>query len=131
MASSFYIYFKWPSGSSKTHFVMKLLIHYRSKIIPNPSKITYYFSESQTLFTEIKTIIQIIEFKEGLPSIDALDNTNQLIILDDLKNEINNNEEILNLFTKKSHHCNIRICLMTQNIYCKGNCMRSMSLNSH
>lgn len=120
-----------PSGSGKTHFVMKLLIHFRTKIQPNPAKISYYFSEWQPLFTEMKTIIPFIEFKEGLPSIDAFDNSNQLVILDDLMNETKDNEDILNLFTKKSHHRNISIVLMTQNIFCKGNCMRSMSLNSH
>jgi hypothetical protein len=120
-----------PSGSGKTHFVIKLLIHYRSKIKPIPAKITYYLSEWQPLFNEIKAIIPFMEFKEGLPSIDAFDNTNQLIILDDLMSETKDNEDILNLFTKKSHHRNISIILMTQNIYCKGACMRSMSLNSH
>ena len=120
-----------PTGSGKTFFLMKILIFFRTMIQPNPKKITYYFSEWQSIFNEMKAIISFIEFKEGLPSIEAFDNENQLVILDDLMSETKDNEDILALFTKKSHHRNISIILITQNIFCKGQCMRSMSLNSH
>ena len=94
-------------------------------------KITYYFSEYQAAYDELKAIVPFIEFKEGLPSIEAFETINQLIILDDLMMETKDNEDILAIFTRKSHHRKISIILLTQNIFCKGSCMRSMSLNAH
>ena len=67
-------------------------------------KITYYFSEYQTAYDELKAIVPFIEFKEGLPSIEAFETINQLIILDDLMMETKDNEDILAIFTRKSHH---------------------------
>ena len=46
-------------------------------------------------------------------------------------NETKDNTEILDIFTKKSHHRNISIILLTNNIFAKDTCMRTMSLNSH
>jgi hypothetical protein len=46
-------------------------------------------------------------------------------------NEIKYNSEILDIFTKKSHLRNISIIILTQNIFAKGSCVRTMSLNSH
>jgi hypothetical protein len=120
-----------PTGSGKTEFVTKLLIYYQTKIKPVPVKITYYFSEYQAAYDELKVIVPFIEFKEGLPSIEASIRINQLIILDDLMMETKDNEDILAIFTRKSHHRKISIILLTQNIFCKGSCMRSMSLNAH
>jgi hypothetical protein len=78
-----------------------------------------------------KIIVPFLNFHEGLPTIESFDTHNQLIILDDLMNETKDNSEILDIFTKKSHHRNISIILLTQNIFAKGSCVRTMSLNSH
>jgi hypothetical protein len=93
-----------PTVSGKTEFVTKLLIYYQTKIKPIPVKITFYFSEYQTAYDELKAIVPFIEFKEGLPSIEAFETINQLIILDDLTMETKDNEDILAIFTRMSHH---------------------------
>ena len=90
-----------PTVSGKTEFVTKLLIYYQTKIKPIPVKITYYFSEYQAAYDELKAIEPFIEFKEGLPSIEAFGTINQLIILDDLTMETKDNEDILAIFTRR------------------------------
>ena len=41
------------------------------------------------------------------------------------------NKNILQLFTVGSHHKNISVIFLTQNIFCKGKHSRSINLNSH
>jgi len=110
---------------------MQLIIRIRSLFSPIPAVVNYFYSEWQDIFNEIKIIVPFLNFHEGLPTIESFDTHNQLIILDDLMNETKDNSEILDIFTKKSHHRNISIILLTQNIFAKVSCVRTMSLNSH
>lgn len=56
-------------------------------------------------------------------------NEKKLYILDDLSSEADN-EQISNLFTRNSHHLNISVIMMTQNLYQKGVHWRTISLNA-
>jgi hypothetical protein len=55
---------------------------------------------------------------------------NNLLIIDDLMEQCKDNNEILNLFTVDSHHRNISVFLISQNIYTKGKFTRDINLNS-
>ena len=120
-----------PTGCGKSQFLAQLLITIRSQFNPVPRVINYFYSEYQTLFDELKVIVPFINFHEGLPTENSFEVRDQLIILDDLMNESKDNTNILDVFTKKSHHRNISIILIVQNLFAKGSCIRSMSLNSH
>ena len=73
-----------------------------------------------------------IEFYEGIYDITNLNSQfNNLLILDDLMREASGNEQILDMFTKGSHHKNTSVMLLTQNIFSKGKHSRTISLNSH
>jgi hypothetical protein len=50
-----------------------------------------------------------------------------LLIRDDLMSEAN--DTVTNLFTKVSHHRNVSVVFLTQNIFYKN--LRTISLNSH
>ena len=68
---------------------------------------------------------------QGIVKLEDFDEkTNNLLILDDLMNECKNSIEILDLFNVKSHHRNISVFLVTQNIFTKGKCTRDLNLNS-
>ena len=72
-----------------------------------------------------------MEFCEGLIDIKKFDATkNNLLIIDDLMEQCKDNNEILNLFTVDSHHRNISVFLVSQNIYTKGKFTRDINLNS-
>jgi hypothetical protein len=52
-----------------------------------------------------------------------------LIVLDDLLNEVYS-KDVSVLFTKGSHHTNISVILITQNLFHQGRNARNMSLNA-
>ena len=76
-----------------------------------------------------------IEFVKGIPNeLDEDwffdDKMNNLIIIDDQMTETSNDKRILNLFTKGSHHRNLSVIFLLQNVYFQGKIMRTLSLNA-
>lgn len=66
---------------------------------------------------------------QGIPEvIDNVTNKRILVILDDLMDA--DSSKISELFTKGSHHRNISVVLITQNIFHKGVHSRDISLNT-
>lgn len=53
----------------------------------------------------------------------------RLVIIDDLMNETNS--DVVDLFTKGSHHFNVSVMYVTQNIFNQGRGRRTISLNAH
>lgn len=121
-----------PTGSGKTHLLFKILQDYIKLIFPQPKTITYYYSRPQKLFQEMKEKIPEINFREGMPDLDTFNpDIENLIVLDDLMTSCENDREILNLFTVDSHHRNISVFLLNQNLFSKGKFSRTISLNCH
>ena len=52
-------------------------------------------------------------------------------MLDDLLRNCREDERILDLFIKVSHHCNVTCLYLTQNLFQPGKFSRSISLNVH
>ncbi len=121
------------TGSGKTVFVKKLLENADSMIHPRPSKILWCFSQYQKAYAELSQSLPHIRFIKGLPErvIDIFDpSENNLIVIDDLMSESGDNIELANLFTKGSHHMNLSVIFITQNLFHQGKQMRTISLNS-
>ena len=115
-----------PSGSGKTELLFKILASNLLK--PVPDKILYCYSRWQDRFINHPNII----FNEGLPDIDSFDTTEvNLIILDDLMSCVEKDKSILHLFTVDSHHKNISVFFLTQNLFSQGKFSRTISLNCH
>ena len=51
-------------------------------------------------------------------------------MIDDLTSEASNDKRICDLFTKGSHHRNLSVICLVQNLYYQGKESRTMSLNS-
>ena len=95
-------------------------------IEPPPVEIWYCYGEFQPLFGRYPAI----KFHECLPDITKLDGRKPiLLIIDDLMSETN--DAVSNLFTKGSHHRNVSVLYLTQNLFHKNKHMRTTSLNSH
>ena len=122
--------FAGPTQSGKTFFIYNLLKNWDLYIDNVPEKILYCYSVWQPLYNKMLTDIQKIEFNNGLPE-TSNSLTNCLIILDDLMIDCLQNKDVLNLFTIGSHHKQISLIFITQNLYEKGKYSRSISLNSH
>lgn len=92
-------------------------------------RIIFYYSEWQPSYVEYGSSI---EFHEGLPqSADyANDPRAKLVIIDDLMREASNNS-VTDLFTKGSHHKNLSVIFITQNLFHQGRGQRDISLNTN
>ena len=112
-----------PSKAGKTQFVKRIL---DTKMInPFPSKIIWCYGAYQDLFNHLPNV----EFHKGLvKNIHAL--SDALLIIDDLMDEVGDDKKLSNLFTKDSHHRNISVIFIVQNLYHKGKQMRNVSLNT-
>ena len=111
-----------PSGSGKTYFVLKFIENANRVIDPPPRKILYCYGAYQDIFNKLPQV----EFHEGLPGHTAL-TPRTLVIIDDLMSEAD--QRVTDIFTKHSHHRDVSVMFLTQNIFYKG--ARTMSLNAH
>jgi len=133
------IYFKHPSTflisgstqSGKTRFVLRMLNAVRhDAFFEKPiRRILYCYGEYQPVFERYRSFVN---FHKGLPT-----NRNKifdgrrpsLLIIDDLMESIN--EFVANIFTKISHHRNLSVVYVCQNLFDKSKYHRTISLNSH
>ena len=119
-----------PTQSGKTTLLKKILENNQLYIQPPPTRVIYCYSRWQDNFDILKLSIPNIEFKIGLIDIDELSKVqNNLVILDDLMTESEKDNSILNLFTVDSHHKNISVILISQNLFSQGKYSRTISLN--
>jgi hypothetical protein len=114
-----------PSWCGKSVFTFRLIREINELITPVPEKIIYCYGEYQPLFNDYPQVT----FHEGIPNNDEFDGKHRtLLILDDLMTEAG--DGVSNLFTKISHHRNVSVIFLTQNMYHKSKQARTMSLNT-
>ena len=115
-----------PTSSGKTWFVFRLIKHATIMIYPPPEKIVYCYGEFQPVYADFPEV----EFHEGLPDVSQFDGRKRdLLIVDDLMNEADQN--VCDLFTKLSHHRNVSVVFISQNLFHKNKNIRTMNLNTH
>ena len=117
------------TSSGKTTFMFEVL---KRKLITNfPDKIFFFYRIHQKVFTDWNQEVSNprIDFVEGL-QLDMVKKYggNCIVIIDDLALE--NQRRTAELFLFESHHLNISTFFMTQNLYLRDDCFRTMSLNA-
>ena len=122
--------------SGKTAWVKTLLENAQQTIRPPAQRIIWCCGQWQSMYLEMIDTIPGIEFYEGIPfEIDPrvfLDvNKRSQIVLDDLMAQSGSNKRIANLFTKRSHHRNLSVIYIVQNIFHQGTKTRNISPNTH
>jgi GTPase SAR1 family protein len=118
-----------PTKSGKTTLLKKILTNHEQMISHPIDRIVYCYSRWQDAFDELQNSLSI-EFKEGLPDIEDFDSKkNNLLILDDLMRESCKDNSIYDIFTVDSHHKNISVFFLTQNLFPKEKNARTISLN--
>ena len=118
-----------PTQSGKSYFVYNLLVNKKNLILPEINKIIYCYSVWQPLYEKMLVDVNNITFHKGIPDQENLKDA--IIVIDDLMSECIENKQILDLFTVGSHHRNLSVIFLTQNIYEKGKYSRAISINSH
>ena len=115
-----------PTGSGKTQFTLKLIKHANKVISPPPEKIVWCYGVYQDAFEQLPNVI----FHEGLPEISMFTGEQRvLLIIDDLMHETD--DRVTKIFTKISHHMNVSVLYVIQNLFFGGKQTRTIALNSH
>jgi len=113
-----------PTGCGKTAWVLRLIGNVREKIEPVSTSIWYYCGEHQPVFNNIihrfisRMVFQVFDGREPT-----------MIVVDDHMSDVN--QLVADIFTKISHHRNISILYLTQNLFDKNKYARTISLNAH
>ena len=122
-----------PSGNGKSVWTKNLLLS--SLIQPSPERIIWYYGQLQPLYNNIRKRIPRIEFVNGIP--DHLNDQHYInvdkrnvLVFDDLMTEAKCDQRIADLFTKGSHHRNISVVYLTQNLFPQGKACRDIILNT-
>ena len=122
-----------PTGSGKTTFMFRLIDNKAEMFKVQPENIYYFYSIWQPLFETFAG--ENIHFIQGLPNEKIIqsisNNEHNLIILDDMQINAMNDPYIANLFSRESHHRNLSVILMLQNLFHQGKYGRDISLNTH
>ena len=119
------------TSSGKTYIARRLLENWNLLIDTNLKsfKVLWCYGQMQVIYNQPIANIEII-YHKGIPTEEIIDNIKpNLIVLDDLMENVKTNNTVTNLFTKKSHHMNISVIFIVQNLFNKE--MRTISLNSH
>ena len=124
------------TGSGKTVWVQSLLQQAQNVIDQPPDRIIWCYSQWQPAYTQLLMMKPTIEFVQGIQSSLENDtyldvNIRNLIVIDDQIIEAGSDNRIVNLFTKGSHHRNLSVIYIVQNVFHQGKGCRSISLNSH
>ena len=125
-----------PTGGGKTYMIKKLLENRFRFIDPPPQRIIWLYGQWQPLYEDMKKSITGIEFVRGIPWNIEEDSfldprVQNLIVIDDLMSQATQDTRICDLFTKGSHHRNLSVICLMQNLYYRGKENRTMNLNSH
>jgi Adenovirus IVa2 protein len=115
-----------PTGCGKTQFTFRLIEHSKTVLDPPPHKIVWCYGVYQNTFNSLPHV----EFHEGLPDITMFDGKfRTLLILDDLMHETD--DRVTKIFTKVSHHMDVSVLYLTQNLFFGGKQNRTIGLNAH
>jgi hypothetical protein len=115
------------SGSGKTVFCTRLIKQLKELCtVEKFSEIVWCYSEAAAIPTDLK---EGVKFHIGVPEFQNKKGKPRLVVLDDLINSAYS-REVCDLFTKGSHHRNISVILITQNLFHQGKYCRDISLNA-
>jgi hypothetical protein len=122
------------TNSGKTYFVKQLLENKNEMFNPPADKVMYCYGVWQSLFEDMEKQLDIM-FHKGLPNEETVDTfvngNHNIIILDDLMDDVVESKGVQNMFTRGSHHKNLTVLYLNQNMYCQGKSARSINLNTH
>ena len=111
------------TGAGKTCFILDVI---RYKLVhPFPKKIYYMYKIRQPFMDHINNI----NFIEGL-DFNSIDTSKpSMLVIDDLV--LSTNKAVAEMFILGSHHRQISIFFLTQNLFPNCNLFRLMSTNTH
>ena len=124
------------AGSGKTVWVKPLLQQAQRTINLPPGRIVWCYSKWHPAYLELMATIPNIEFVRDIPSNLEHDSyfdihKCNLMVIDNQMADAGEDKRIINLFTRGSHHRNLSVIYIVQNLFHQGKGIRSISLISH
>lgn len=119
------------TGSGKSVFTRSVIENHTKtfKSLPSLPRVVWCYGIFQDSFKNpIKNTKSL--FHEGMIDEEYIKRQKpDILVIDDMMTEKSNDQFVHNLFTKVSHHMNISVIFITQNLYEKGQCL--MKRNAH
>ncbi|RWS22973.1 hypothetical protein B4U80_10260 [Leptotrombidium deliense] len=121
-----------PTSSGKTVFVRRILKNH-NVLMRNIQKpllsVAWCYGQWQKCYNEEVDNTKI-SYSSGLLSKTEIESTDiDVLIIDDLMSELANSTLLAELFTRGSHHNNLSVIFITQNIFHQGSKMRDIHLS--
>lgn len=115
-----------PTGSGKTSFIKKFLSERERLIDSYIEEVIYCLPDGQI----VDESISYTKLHRGVPDISMFSDLKpRIVILDDLLSNVDSN--VVELFIRGSHHYNLSVVFVVQNLFSKNKGCREISLNSH
>jgi len=104
------------SGSGKSTLLIKLIKDYKNLISPTPHSLLYCYGTYNNKIPQIQAMG--VKIHAGLPSDDVVDKMPKplLLMMDDLMLQAKR-DILAEFFTRKSHHSNISVIFIVQNLF--------------
>ena len=121
-----------PTRCGKTRLERRILE--MQLIQPFATGILWVYCEWQPDYDMIRERYPGIEFEKGWRDeiFDSLSpEQRNILVLDDQIGVASSSTSVADLFTKGSHHRNLTVIYLVQNVYYQGKSQRTISLNSH
>ena len=118
-----------PTSCGKTTWMKHLLQQAESMITPPPEKILWFYKRWQPAYTDLQETVPHIEFVQGIEQ-RTPDGQPTLYIYDDLMKDTTKNVDVCEMYTEGSHHCNLSVICLLQNLYHHGKENRTINLNT-
>ena len=120
-----------PTRSGKTSWVVNLLKNRHSQIQPTPSRLIFCYMHWQPMYDDLQLLIPDMEWYDAMPTEETFASfPDSLVIMDDMMDDVVDDSKMMKVFTERSHHQNISVIFMTQNIFHPGRRARTISLNT-
>jgi energy-coupling factor transporter ATP-binding protein EcfA2 len=121
-----------PSGCGKTSFIHRLLAQNDQLYNKPPGKVYWFYRVYQKVFDTMKYFGVVDEFIQGMVTMEWIKENvtepNSTIVIDDLAGEIS--VDTATIFTVGSHHYNVNVILVCQNLFTKNPSFRDISINT-
>ena len=118
-----------PSSSGKTTFCRRLLENRHSIFTKASGKVFWFYKVYQPIYTSMLQLGVVDEFEEGMCSMEWLaEHRNSTIVVDDQALDVS--EDTSKIFSVGSHHYNVNVIFICQNLFTKNRHFRDISLNS-
>jgi tRNA U34 5-methylaminomethyl-2-thiouridine-forming methyltransferase MnmC len=116
-----------PTQCGKSTFTINLINNNHEIFERKFDEIVYCLPNSQNFGHSFRVPVKICD---GVPDLDVFnDNKNRILVLDDLMTQ--QNHDFIDLFTRVSHHNNVTVIYLTQNLFNSKKGTRDITLNAH